>query len=170
MFFIANAYAQTAPAAQPGAESSLMSIGFMVLIFVVFYFLLIRPQVKRQKEHKTMVEALNKGDEVVTAGGIVGKITDIADQYITLQVASVNGAAGPPVDAARRRPDAAAQGHRQVALRSGRPSASVSRCCAAPPMQLSSGRAPGRPKPGPLISSTECTCDPQGRVHEGELP
>jgi preprotein translocase subunit YajC len=91
MFFISNAYAQTAPAAQPGAESSLMSIGFMVLIFIVFYFLLIRPQVKRQKEHKTMVEALNKGDEVVTAGGIVGKITDMADQYITLQVASVNG-------------------------------------------------------------------------------
>ena len=68
-----------------------MSIGFMVLIFIVFYFLLIRPQVKRQKEHKTMVEALNKGDEVVTAGGIVGKITDIADQYITVQVATVNG-------------------------------------------------------------------------------
>jgi preprotein translocase subunit YajC len=91
MFFIANAYAQNAPAAQPGAEGSLMSIGFMVVIFVVFYFLLIRPQVKRQKEHKTMVDALNKGDEVVTAGGIVGKITEIADQYITLQVASVNG-------------------------------------------------------------------------------
>jgi len=91
MFFIANAYAQTAPAAQPGAETSLMSIGFMVLIFIVFYFLLIRPQVKRQKEHKTMVEALNKGDEVVTAGGVVGKITEMADQYITLQIASVNG-------------------------------------------------------------------------------
>ncbi len=91
MFFISNAYAQTAPAAQTGTESSLMSIGFMVLIFIVFYFLLIRPQVKRQKEHKTMVEALNKGDEVVTAGGMVGKITDIADQYITLQVAAVNG-------------------------------------------------------------------------------
>jgi len=68
-----------------------MSIGFMVLIFIVFYFLLIRPQVKRQKEHKAMVDALNKGDEVVTAGGIVGKITDMADQYITVQVASVNG-------------------------------------------------------------------------------
>jgi preprotein translocase subunit YajC len=91
MFFIANAYAQAAPAAQPGAESSLMSIGFMVLIFIVFYFLLIRPQVKRQKEQKAMVDALNKGDEVVTAGGIVGKITDIADQYITVQVAAVNG-------------------------------------------------------------------------------
>jgi preprotein translocase subunit YajC len=91
MFFISTAYAQTAPAAQSGPESSLMSIGFMVLIFIVFYFLLIRPQVKRQKEHKSMVDALNKGDEVVTAGGIVGKITDIADQYITLQVAAVNG-------------------------------------------------------------------------------
>jgi preprotein translocase subunit YajC len=91
MFFISNAYAQAAPAAQPGAESSLMSIGFMVLIFIVFYFLLIRPQVKRQKEQKAMVDALNKGDEIVTAGGIVGKITDIADQYITVQVASVNG-------------------------------------------------------------------------------
>jgi preprotein translocase subunit YajC len=91
MLFISSAYAQTAPAAQPGAEGSLMSIGFMVLIFIVFYFLLIRPQVKRQKEHKAMVDALNKGDEVVTAGGIVGKITDIADQYVTLQVAAVNG-------------------------------------------------------------------------------
>jgi preprotein translocase subunit YajC len=91
MFLISNAYAQTAPAAAPGAESSLMSIGFMVLIFIVFYFLLIRPQVKRQKEHKSMVDALNKGDEVVTAGGIVGKITEMADQYITLQVAAVNG-------------------------------------------------------------------------------
>jgi preprotein translocase subunit YajC len=89
--FISNAYAQAAPAAQSGPESSLMSIGFMVLIFIVFYFLLIRPQVKRQKEQKAMVDALNKGDEVVTAGGIVGKITDIADQYITVQVASVNG-------------------------------------------------------------------------------
>jgi preprotein translocase subunit YajC len=91
MFFISNAYAQSAPAAQGGPESSLMSIGFMVLIFIVFYFLLIRPQVKRQKEHKAMVEALNKGDEVVTAGGMVGKITEIADQYVTLQVATVNG-------------------------------------------------------------------------------
>ena len=87
MFFISNAYAQAAPAAQPGAESSLMSIGFMVLIFIVFYFLLIRPQVKRQKEHKTMVEALNKGDEVVTAGGVLGRIAKLGDQYVTVEVA-----------------------------------------------------------------------------------
>ncbi len=91
MFLISDAYAQAAPAAQPGAESSFMSIGFMVLIFVVFYFLLIRPQVKRQKEQKAMVDALKKGDEVLTAGGIVGKIVEIHDQYMTLQVASVNG-------------------------------------------------------------------------------
>jgi preprotein translocase subunit YajC len=93
MFFISDAIAQTAPAAQPGPESMWTSILFMVLIFVVFYFLLIRPQVKRQKEQKAMVDALNKGDEVLTAGGIVGKITDLADQYMTLQVATVDGKA-----------------------------------------------------------------------------
>ena len=88
MFFVSNAYAQTAPAAQAGPESSLMSIGFMVLIFIVFYFLLIRPQVKRQKEHKTMVDALNKGDEVVTAGGMLAKINKIEDAYLTVEIAS----------------------------------------------------------------------------------
>ena len=94
MFFISNAYAQTAPAAQAGAESSLMSIGFMVLIFIVFYFLLIRPQVKRQKEHKAMVDSLKKGDEVLTAGGIVGKIVEMHEGYVTVQVAAVNGQPG----------------------------------------------------------------------------
>ena len=91
MFLISNAYAQAAPAAAPGAESSFMSIGFMVLIFIVFYFLLIRPQVKRQKEHKAMVDSLKKGDEVLTAGGIVGKIVEMHDQYVTVQIAAVNG-------------------------------------------------------------------------------
>lgn len=90
--FISDAFAQTAPAASGGGpESMLPSIGFMVLIFVVFYFLLIRPQSKRQKEHKAMVEALGKGDEVLTAGGMIGKVTDLSDQYMTLQVASVDG-------------------------------------------------------------------------------
>jgi preprotein translocase subunit YajC len=89
MFFITDALAQTAPAAAPGGmESALPSIGMMVLIFVVFYFLLIRPQVKRQKEHKALVEGLNKGDEVLTAAGIVGRITDMSDQYLTLQIAT----------------------------------------------------------------------------------
>ena len=91
MFFISNAFAQTAPAAEASGASSFLTMAPILLMVVVLYFLMIRPQVKRQKEHKTMVEALNKGDEVVTAGGIVGKITDMADQYITLQVATVNG-------------------------------------------------------------------------------
>jgi preprotein translocase subunit YajC len=90
MLFISDAWAQTAPAAQ-GGEGAWTSIIFMVLIFAVFYFLLIRPQVKRQKEHKAMVDALSKGDEVLTAGGIVGKITEITDQYVTLQIAAVDG-------------------------------------------------------------------------------
>lgn len=91
MFLISDAYAQAAPAAQAGPESMFTSLGFMVLIFVVFYFLLIRPQVKRQKEHKSMIDALNKGDEVVTAGGIAGKITELSDQYASLQIAAVDG-------------------------------------------------------------------------------
>jgi preprotein translocase subunit YajC len=92
MFLISDALAQTAPAAQ-GGEGAWTSIIFMVLIFAVFYFLLIRPQVKRQKEHKSLVEGLNKGDEVLTAGGMIGKITELTDQYITLQVAAVDGKA-----------------------------------------------------------------------------
>lgn len=99
MFFISDALAQTAPAA-PGGEGTWTSIIFMVLIFAVFYFLLIRPQAKRQKEHKAMVDALNKGDEVMTAGGIIGKITEMSDQYITLQVAAVDG---KPVEIAMQR-------------------------------------------------------------------
>ncbi|HET9701141.1 MAG TPA: preprotein translocase subunit YajC [Burkholderiales bacterium] len=59
----------------------------MVLIFVVFYFLMIRPQVKRAKEHKKMVDALQKGDEVVTAGGEVGRVVKVADAYVTLEIA-----------------------------------------------------------------------------------
>ena len=86
--FISEAYAQTAPAATGGgAESSLMSLLPLVLMFVVLYFIMIRPQMKRQKEHKALIEALAKGDEVVTGGGIVGKITKVGDSYITLEVA-----------------------------------------------------------------------------------
>jgi len=80
---ISNAYAQ---AATGGADAGLLNIGMLVLMLVVFYFILIRPQMKRAKEHKAMLEALDKGSEVVTAGGIVGKITKIADGYITLEV------------------------------------------------------------------------------------
>ncbi len=59
----------------------------LVLIFVVFYFLLIRPQAKRAKEHKAMVAALAVGDEVVTAGGILGKVTETGDQFLTVELA-----------------------------------------------------------------------------------
>jgi len=85
MFFVSDAYAQGAP----GAEPSWTPLIVITLMMVVFYFLLIRPQAKRQKEQKAMIEALSKGDEVVTSGGLVGRITDLSEQYVTLQVASV---------------------------------------------------------------------------------
>ncbi len=83
--FISNAYAQAA--APAGAGGGLMSFLPIVLMFVVLYFLMIRPQMKRQKEQKAMIDALAKGDEVVTAGGVVGKVTKVSDAYITLEVA-----------------------------------------------------------------------------------
>lgn len=83
--FISNAYAQAAAA---GPESSLMSFLPIILMFVVLYFLMIRPQMKRQKEQKAMMEALSKGDEVVTAGGVLGKVTKVTDAYVSLEVAN----------------------------------------------------------------------------------
>ncbi len=83
--FISNAFAQTAAA---GPESSLMSFLPIIIMFVVLYFLMIRPQMKRQKEQKTMIEALTKGDEVIAAGGVLGKITKVGDAYVTLEVAN----------------------------------------------------------------------------------
>ena len=86
--FISTAYAQTAPAAaQGGIESSLMSLLPLILMFVVLYFIMIRPQMKRQKEHKAMVEALAKGDEVVTAGGLYGKISKVGESNLHMEVA-----------------------------------------------------------------------------------
>ena len=83
--FISNAYAQAA--APAGAAGGLMSFLPIILMFVVLYFLMIRPQMKRQKEQKSMIDALAKGDEVVTAGGLVGKVTKVGDAYITVEVA-----------------------------------------------------------------------------------
>lgn len=82
-FFIPLAYAAD-PASQSG--SSLLSLLPLVFLFIVFYFLLIRPQTKRVKEHKNMVSALKKGDEVVTNGGLLGKIVDLGDNFIILEV------------------------------------------------------------------------------------
>ncbi len=84
-FFISDAFAQPAPAA-PGGDP-LWNFLPLVLIFVVFYFLLIRPQAKRAKEHKKMVEALAKGDEVITNGGLVGRVTDVSDSFLSVEIA-----------------------------------------------------------------------------------
>ena len=84
--FISNAFAQTAGAA--GGESSLLSMLPLVLMFVVLYFVMIRPQMKRQKEHKAMIEALGKGDEVVTAGGLLGKVSKMGESYLSLEIAN----------------------------------------------------------------------------------
>ena len=84
--FISNAYAQAPAAAADG--SSLMSLLPLVLMFVVLYFIMIRPQMKRQKEHKSMVDALAKGDEVVTAGGLLGRVTSLSEGNVGLQIAN----------------------------------------------------------------------------------
>ncbi|MBX9872825.1 MAG: preprotein translocase subunit YajC [Burkholderiaceae bacterium] len=88
--FISSAFAQTAPAAAAGGDmqSSLLSMLPIVLMFVVLYFIMIRPQMKKQKEHRAMVEALAKGDEVVTAGGILGRVSSLGDNFIGVELAS----------------------------------------------------------------------------------
>jgi preprotein translocase subunit YajC len=80
---ITNAYAQAAAGGDPGI------MGFLpiILMFVLLYFLMIRPQMKRAKDQKQMVEALQKGDEVVTAGGMVGRISRLTDGYLVLEIA-----------------------------------------------------------------------------------
>ena len=69
-------------------QSSLMSMLPLVLMFVVLYFVMIRPQMKKQKEHKAMIDAIAKGDEVVTAGGVLGKVSKLGDSYVGLEVAN----------------------------------------------------------------------------------
>ena len=86
--FISEAFAQTAPAAAGSTESSLLSLLPLVLMFVVLYFIMIRPQMKRQKEHKAMIEALAKGDEVVIGGGVIGRVAKIGDSIIHVEVAN----------------------------------------------------------------------------------
>jgi preprotein translocase subunit YajC len=71
-----------------GQSGALMQIPFLILMFVVFYFLLIRPQTKRAKEHRAMVAALEVGAEVVTNGGILGKVTELGEQYLTVEIAN----------------------------------------------------------------------------------
>ena len=82
--FIENLYAAANAHAQPNPLASFIPI---ILIFVVFYFLLIRPQQKRAKEHREMIKNLKKGDEIITSGGLYGKIVGITDEFLTLEVA-----------------------------------------------------------------------------------
>ncbi|NCN70053.1 MAG: preprotein translocase subunit YajC [Rhodoferax sp.] len=88
--FISSAIAQTAPAAAAGGDvqSSLMGMLPLVLMFVVLYFVMIRPQMKKAKEHKAMIDALAKGDEVATVGGVLGKVTKIGDSFIHIEIAN----------------------------------------------------------------------------------
>ncbi len=84
--FISSAYAQAA--AGGDMSSSLVSMLPIVLMFVVLYFVMIRPQMKRQKEHKAMIEALAKGDEVATSGGMLGKVTKLGDNMLSVEIAN----------------------------------------------------------------------------------
>ncbi len=86
--FISTAQAQTAPAASPGGTDTLFSLLPLVLMFVVLYFIMIRPQMKKQKEHKAMIEALAKGDEVVIGGGVLGKVSKLGDSFLHVEVAN----------------------------------------------------------------------------------
>jgi preprotein translocase subunit YajC len=88
--FISSAIAQTAPAAPAGGDmmSTLSGMLPLVLMFVVLYFVMIRPQMKRQKEHRAMVEAIAKGDEVVIGGGMLGRVTRLSEQYLHIEIAN----------------------------------------------------------------------------------
>ena len=88
--FISEAFAQAAPAATASDSpfSSLTSMLPLVLMFVVLYFVMIRPQMKRQKEAKAMIDAIAKGDEVVTAGGMLAKVNKLGESFLTVEVAN----------------------------------------------------------------------------------
>ena len=85
---ISNAFAQAAPAAAQDPLSSITGILPLIFMFVVLWFLMIRPQMKRAKEHKALLEGLQKNDEVLTQGGIVGKVVSLSDSYVTVEVAA----------------------------------------------------------------------------------
>jgi preprotein translocase subunit YajC len=91
--FISSAFAQTAPAAAAAGgfdAQSFMSSGLplFAVMFAVMYFVMIRPQMKKQKEHRTMIDALAKGDEIATAGGLLGKVTKLTEGYLSLEIAN----------------------------------------------------------------------------------
>ncbi len=83
-FLINDAMAQTAG---PSAQGGLMGFLPLALLFVAFYFFLIRPQMKRQKDHSKLIQGLQKGDEVVTSGGLLGRVSEVGDVYVKVEVA-----------------------------------------------------------------------------------
>ena len=85
-FLIPVAHAQAAGA--PAAPSMMSTLLFPIILIAIMYFLMIRPQMKRQKEHKAMLDKLAKGDEVITSGGIAGTVVGLSDAFITVEVAS----------------------------------------------------------------------------------
>lgn len=84
-FFISDALAQGAPA---GGGDPWTGLLFPIALIAIFYFLLIRPQAKRAKDHKKMIEAIAKGDEVVTQGGVLGKVTEVGDAFVNVEIAN----------------------------------------------------------------------------------
>ncbi len=84
MFLISDAYAEAAPQQSGGGTEMLVMIG---IFFAIMYFMIIRPQSKRQKEHKALMESLSKGDEVVTNGGMMGKIKQVSDDIVKIELA-----------------------------------------------------------------------------------
>jgi len=90
----------TAQAAAGGGENALMGMLPIILMFVILYFLMIRPQMKRQKEHRNMVAALTKGDEDITNGGLLGKVTKVSDSYVTIEISTL---ADKPVETVLQR-------------------------------------------------------------------
>ncbi len=85
-FFISNAMAEGAAAA-PAGPGALAEFIPLILLFVIFYFMLIRPQMKRAKEHKALIEGLQKGDEILTNGGLLGSIQELGDSFVLVEVA-----------------------------------------------------------------------------------
>ena len=85
-FFVSEALAQAPAAAPQGGFGGLEGLLFPIGLIVILYFLMIRPQIKRQKEHKALVEGLSKGDEVVTMGGVAGRVVELGDNFAQLEV------------------------------------------------------------------------------------
>jgi preprotein translocase subunit YajC len=86
-FLISDAAAQTAGGGATGGAAGLGTLLLPVMLIVVFYFLLIRPQQKKQKEHRAMIDALAVGTEIVTGGGVLGKVTALGEQFVTVEIA-----------------------------------------------------------------------------------